>query len=521
MKNKSNLLLLLILIGGLLFSFLFWNERLALNLLIYSIFILAVNFWNPEVPKSPKFKIYALAHLFAAALVVINNSSLSIATYYLSLLLFIGFSHFPQLRTVFLAIITAGIQIFTVPISFVQHLSQVSIGGFNLKPLFRLIKYIVFPIFIVTVFTAIYAGANDVFNHYTSNFLASIEDFFSEILNFLFQDLSLPRFVHFCFGMFLSAGLIISFFSKGLEEAEMNCKEELIRLRRNTKLKTLWYEIVHTFGGSLITKNLALKTEFIIAIISFSALNLLILFLNLIDITTLWFNYKPSGSFSADLHQGTNALIFSILIAMVVIIYFFRANLNFYSKSKTLRTLAYFWMLQNFILIISVFIKDGYYIDVYGLTHKRIGVLVFATLCIIGLITVYIKVAKQKTLFYLLKVNGSIWFILLLAFSTINWDVFIVKYNFANKDSISFDPDYQLSLSDKTLPILDQNRKILTISNTTELPEYQVAKPADNIELQNKLNSRIGYFKARYEEVSWLSLNLPDWKAAHYFGLNK
>lgn len=521
MKNKSNLLLLFIFIGGLLFSLLFWNERLALNLFIYSVFILAVNFWNPEIPKSPKFITYAVAHLFAAILVVINNSDLTLVAYYFSLLIFIGFGHFQQLRTVFLAIITAGIQIITVPIGLVQRLSQVSIGGFNLKPALKLIKYIIFPVFIVAVFTGIYSGANQIFSHYTNNFFTGIEVFFTQISNFLFKDLSLPRFMHFCLGSILSFGLTITFFSKALEDIEGKCREQLLRLRRNIKSKTLWYEIVHTFGANLITKNLALKTEYIIAVISFTALNLLILFLNLIDITTLWFNYTPTGSFSADLHQGTNALIFSIIIAMAVIVYFFRANLNFYSKSHLLRILAYTWMIQNFILIISVFIKDGYYIDVYGLTHKRIGVLVFAILCIIGLITVYIKVAKQKTFFYLLKVNGSIWFILLLTFSTINWDVFIVKYNFAHKDSITFDPDYQLSLSDKTLPILDKNRKSLTLSIINNLPEYEIPKPSSNLELQGRLDTRIEYFKERYNEVSWVSWNLPDWNAAQYFGLNK
>ncbi|GGI23499.1 hypothetical protein GCM10008119_07950 [Pedobacter mendelii] len=207
-------------------------------------------------------------------------------------------------------------------------------------------------------------------------------------------------------------------------------------------------------------------------------------------------------------------------MALAVIIYFFRGNLNFYSKSKTLRILAFAWMIQNFILIISVFIRDGYYIEFYGLTHKRIGVLVFAILCIIGLTTVYIKVAKQKTFFYLLKINGNIWFVLLLAFSTINWDVLIAKYNLAQSDKISLDAKYLLSLSDKTLPVLDKNRAKLHFTEDTDTNDRTYASPETSAFYQQQLYQRIGHFKERHEKVSWLSWNLQDWKTAEYFGLN-
>ncbi|QNR85748.1 DUF4173 domain-containing protein [Pedobacter riviphilus] len=266
---------------------------------------------------------------------------------------------------------------------------------------------------------------------------------------------------------------------------------------------------------------MALKTEYIIGIISFVSLNLLLLCINLIDISTLWFGYKPAGNFSSDLHDGTNALIFSIVLAMAVILYFFRGNLNFYNKSKILKTLAFTWMIQNFILIISVFIRDGYYIEFYGLTHKRIGVVVFALLCIIGLATVYIKVAKQKTLFYLFKVNGNIWFVLLLAFSLVNWDVFIAKYNLAQSDQVGIDVDYLLSLSDKTLPTLDKNRSKLHYTASKDLHGREIVTPETADFYTKKLDKRIGYFKENFKKVSWLSWNLQDWNTAEYFGVSK
>ncbi|KQM78605.1 hypothetical protein ASE74_14000 [Pedobacter sp. Leaf216] len=521
MKNKSNLLLISTLIGGLLFSYIFWDQWLALNQLIYSVFIITVTIFNQELIKSTKFKMYALAHLLAAVLVVVNNSALTAVSYYVSLMLFIGYAHYPAVKTIYIAVLATIVQMVTVPASLIKRLSDVNIGKFNLKPVFRPIKYIILPIIILIVFTAIYSGANEVFAHYMDLLLTNISNFFNNIFGFIFKDLSLPRFFHFCLGILVTAGLIITFYNKSIEKLEASCNEQLLRIRRSQKPKSIWYEVAHTFTSQIITKKMALKTEYVIGFISFISLNVLLLSVNLIDISTLWFGYKPAGNFSSDLHDGTNALIFSIILAMAVILYFFRGNLNFYSKSKTLKTLAITWMVQNFILIISVFIRDGYYIEFHGLTHKRIGVLVFAILCIIGLATVYLKVAKQRTLFYLFKINGHIWFVLLLVFSLVNWDVFIVKYNLAKSAQVGLDADYLLSLSDKTLPILDKNRSKLHYEPSKRLYEREIAKPGTADFYKNKLDERIGYFKERYESVGWLSWNLPDWNAAEYFGLNK
>jgi hypothetical protein len=521
MKNKSNLLLLSTLIGGLLFSYIFWKEWLALNQLIYSVFIIVITIFNSEVIKSTKFKIYALAHLLATVLVVVNNSALTAVTYYISLLLFVGFAHYQAVRTIYIAGLATVMQMITVPASLLKRLSDIQIGNFNLKPIFRPVKYIILPLIILFVFTAIYSGANEVFAHYLDLILTNISNFFNNIFGFIFQDLSLPRFFHFCLGILVTAGLVITFYNKSIEKLEASCNEKLLRIRRSQKPKSIWYEVAHTFTSQIITKKMALKTEYVIGFISFISLNLLLLSVNLIDISTLWFGYKPAGNFSAELHDGTNALIFSIILAMAVILYFFRGNLNFYSKSKTLKILAFTWMLQNFILIISVFIRDGYYIEFHGLTHKRIGVLVFAILCIVGLATVYLKVAKQRTLFYLFKINGNIWFGLLLAFSLVNWDVFIVKYNLAHSDRIGIDADYLLSLSDKTLPILDKNRSELTYTPSKDLYGREIAKPQTGDFYKDQLDKRIGYFKERYQEVSWLSWNLQDWNTAEYFGVNK
>ncbi|MNK01795.1 hypothetical protein D3C87_196030 [compost metagenome] len=521
MKNKSNFLVLSTIFGGLLFNYLFWTERLALNLLIYSLYVFTITYFNKDIVKSFKFKIYAAAHLLAAILVVINNSDLTIVSYYISLILFVGFSHYPQIRTVFTAAIATILQFITLPFNFIQSLSTVSIGKFNLRPILKFAKYVFIPIIIVWIFTVTYMIANDVFAHYVDTLVQNISDFLGNILSFFFKDITLVRFLHFCLGAIITSGLLFTFFNHNLQNVESKSTEKLERIRKSPNRHTIWREMIQTFSPNLLTKKLALKTEYITGIISFIALNLLLLSVNLIDITTLWLGYKPSGNFSADLHKGTNALIFSIIMAMAVILYFFRGNLNFYSKSKTLKILAFTWMIQNCILIISVFIRDGYYIEFQGLTHKRIGVLIFAILCIIGLVTVYIKVAKQKSLFYLFKTNGHIWFVLLLLFSTVNWDVLIAKYNINYTSPSGIDLDYLFSLSDKTLPILDKNRSKLYATSIPDLKSPKAVLLTQNDKFQRRLDRRIGYFAERYQKVSWLSWNMPDWQTHQYLIKNR
>ncbi|WP_316757327.1 DUF4173 domain-containing protein [Pedobacter aquatilis] len=524
MKTKSNYLLLSTLIGGLLFNYLFWMEDLGLNLLLYSIFVIAITVFNDEVIKSTKFKIYAAAHLFAAILVVIINSDLSIIAYFFSFIFFVGYSHYQSIRSIYAAFLAAIMQFITIPFSLLKRLSEVKIGNYNFKPIIRPIKYIVLPIFIVFVFTMIYSGANKVFGHYLEVTFVNIGDFLYNTFGFIFKDLSFDRFMHLCFGILVTGGLLITFYSNVIGKIESYFNENLSRKRRDKRSTSIWNEVINTFFGQLINKKLALKTEYIIGFISFAALNLLLLCLNGIDIWWLWLGKGRNlaeVNYSADLHDGTNALIFSIVLAMAVILYFFRGNLNFYYKNKTLKALAFAWMIQNFILIISVFIRDGYYIEFYGLTHKRIGVLVFALLCIIGLATVYLKVNRQKTFFYLFKVNGNIWFALLLVFSSINWDVFIARYNLTQSSKTSIDADFLLSLSNKTLPVLDKYRAKLHYTPSEAPYQTEIAKPQTADFYQKRLDERIDSFRERYESLNWLSLSFQDWNTAGYFGLNK
>ncbi len=464
MTQKIDYRLPLILVGGLLFQLLFWDESLGLNLLVYTLFIIAVTFTDKDIPFH-KNKLYTIIpHLAIAIYLVYDNSILAIITWFITLLVYLGTAHFVMLKSSVTALIWGILQTISGPYGIIAKLQNTKIGKINFKPILKPVKYIVLPLIMVVIFCSLYSIANPIFDKYTRSITDNVGYFFNTIFNFLFVDISLPKCLFILLGTCITSGIIVGIKNKLLDEVEIGESDQLIRKRRDIKKTSLFQDFRMLLTGNQVNKRLALKTENIVGIISFTALNLLLVFLNIIDIATLWLNntVDTSKNFSAELHDGTNTLIFSIIIAMLIIVYFFSGNLNFYRKNKWIKLLAYIWIAQNAFLVLSVFHRDYDYIFYHGLTYKRIGVTIFATLSLIGLLTVYIKVAKQKTVFFLYRINSKIWYALLVLLSFVNWDILIVNYNLANADRIKVDVDHLMSLSDKIIPILEKNRSILT-----------------------------------------------------------
>lgn len=548
MSYKIDNKLIFALTGGILFNYLFWKEEQALNLLIYSLFILTFYAFSGKLLSNKKSILIASSHLFAGILLLINHSVLNIYAWYISLFVLVGYVHNTQLRSIFTYLGAAFLQFIMAPINLVKKTTEIEIGGFSLKPLLKLIKYLIIPGFILLVFSVIYSIANPVFESYIGGFFENLSQLINRIFTLIFRDISIERILFLLLGILFSTGLFITC-KHQLEKIESGFQENLLRVRRDKKNYSFWREILALFSGNLMNKKMALKTENTIAIISFVGLNALLLCLNTIDISTLWMGNLGTLNFSEALHGSTNALIVSIVMAMIVILYFFNGNLNFYSKNKTIRFLAYSWIIQNAFLILSVVLRDHHYIAMHGLTYKRIGVILFSLLCFIGLLTVYLKVANKKSFFYLFKTNGTIWYILLLLCSIINWDVFIVGYNMKKRNSASVDVRYLMSLSDKTLPQLIENKELLkkylspTSSPYSYVDDYTNIKSVDttsvkkaaldsteikkqirlslNQTFEQDLAKRMKRFKNNQEKISWLSWNYRDWQTERYLNGKK
>ncbi len=174
----------------------------------------------------------------------------------------------------------------------------------------------------------------------------------------------------------------------------------------------------------------------------------------MIDLVVLLSGALPSGITYADfLHQGFWSLVVSVILSLIIVLYFFRRELNFIRNNQKLKTVAYLWMAMNFILVITTISKNTIYVAEYGLTYKRILVYAFLLLTSGGIIITYIKVYATKSNWYFSRKGFGLSLILFAAFSLCPWDEVITHHNLNSTATI--DLNYLLTLSKNNLVLED------------------------------------------------------------------
>jgi hypothetical protein len=208
---------------------------------------------------------------------------------------------------------------------------------------------------------------------------------------------------------------------------------------------------------SFLGNNVEEETEFRTGVVMLSLLNGLLLLVNVIDLQFMFGSQLlPANISYADyVHQGIFSLILSIVIAIAIILWYFRGSQNF-AQQKTLKTLAYLWIAQNLIMLLSAAYKNHLYINEFSLTYKRIGVYAFLLCTIAGLILTFIKIINKRSNFYLVKANSLVWYVILVMAVPIGWDKMIAEFNIYQAESKGKEPDvnYLSSLSYQALPVL-------------------------------------------------------------------
>lgn len=229
-------------------------------------------------------------------------------------------------------------------------------------------------------------------------------------------------------------------------------------------------------------------------VISLIALNILLLiFISTYTYEQFFEVIKTPNQLSSETRDGVNAVILSIVMAILVILFYFKGGFNFDKEAKYLKILTKIWIFLNVILIISTITKNTEYILNLGFTYKRLGVYAFLLLSVLGLLFTFLKIKNQKTNAYLFNQMFWCFFGTILLCSYINWGGFITSQNIKRK---FFDLNYHQS---------DVNY------NEAQLLEY--ATENRNIILKNKIEKRIVF----RQSDTFLS------KSLHYerFNLNK
>jgi len=506
MKLSSSKLLL-VLTGAFIFNLLFWNENIGVNAVIFDAFVCTGVFvLYPSCRNNKACRWLLAAQTITLAMIIIQNTILSKVAFAVTLLLFVSFSEFAHQSVFF-----AGCSIITnylaaVPNLFIE-LGNISGNAVRISGWIRRFRLLIIPLAILAVFFGIYASANIVFSNMLTAAADTVVNWFSNI----FYWFSFERIIFFFLGIFIVAGILIKSNISWFSNRDMNCNNELSRKKNRLKKwrETGFADLLQLIAGRAATGNLALKNEYKMGTASIILLNLLLLVINVLDISYVWLGYgiDKNTQLSAYVHEGTGLLILSIILAMLVLLFFFRGNINFYKQNKWLKYGAYFWILQNTFLVFSVFCRDYYYISHLGLAYKRIGLLFFLLMVLAGLITILLKIYFKKTVYFLLRINGWVAIVLLIVSSSVNWDVTIAKYNLQHKATITPDVHFLLSLSDNALPVLQKNEDVFQNASPGKTGYY----------FNNEYHNPLDYLKYRKEQFfvkekqySWLSWNLAD-----------
>ncbi|SFJ49075.1 DUF4153 domain-containing protein [Olleya namhaensis] len=392
---------LTLIIAALCFSTLFYQQQIGLNLSLFSIISIGILWWhNKSKFKNQRTIIYATIYLVTAVLVFIHGSALSVFVNLFSFFTLVG-SVSSNKNAIYVQWING---LYSVIAGYFQRrfdapkTTEVSTTKKDID-IIHWIKLIGIPLVFVIIFMLLYKNGNPIF-----------EDLITEI-NFDF--INMQWILLTVLGYFLFNNINQPVTVEPATTLDSNTSNLLIESENTSEEKN---KKDNQLGTTLL-----------------AFLNVLIIFYIITDATYLLTNIVDTANhLSTQVHNGINALIASIIIAILTILFFFRGDLNFYKKNKTTKQLSYLWIGLNIILIVLISIKNYQYVSAFGFTYKRLGVFAYLLLTFSGLITTFIKVFKIKNLWYLFRINTQVAFAICIMSATVNWDYSITKYNINN-----------------------------------------------------------------------------------------
>jgi hypothetical protein len=486
--KKYRLLTGIILTVG--FDYLFWEQNLGLNILISFLAILPiVLLLNEGAWKKTTVRITISGTFLSALMILLYSSTSAKFAFVSSFTIMMGFVHQNDLRTVYHAFLNFLSSLFQSPQSISEELSHLE--NKRTKKIFSTFQLALIPIAVLNIFYWIFKFANPVFDQLSTAVWVEIWKF----LESFFINISILRTLFILSGFILINGILFNRKLKLWLEKEILLTDPLIRNRKSTK--------GYAFKFGELYKEL--KNEYRSGVIMVLLVNLLLLIVNGIDIHWIWFNfdYEKAGNLAQFVHEGTYLLILSILIAIGIILYFFKGNINHLKNNRNLKSLTYLWIFQNMILAFSVALRNYHYIHQHGIAYKRIGVILFLILVIIGLVSLALKIRDKKSAFYLFRVNSWSLYFVMIAMSLFDWDMIIVHNNVNHPNEAGIDKAFLLTLSDKTLSVLQKNKNYFQDTNT-----YIAFNGMENATVI--IDKRVAEFLETYPGQGWQSFNVAE-----------
>lgn len=388
-----------------LFVIVFYDQDIGLNLGILSIiYALLTLYKTPEKNRTRTFLILFVTNILSALAFIWYRDFPSLLAVVSSILLLGYRSKNRRLKILFLIpvfIINSFTSVFRF-FSFDEWLPKRNISGVWQKTL----AFIIIPLVFISMFFGIYSAGSD-------HFAAVFRDYELDIN--LWQVLCLS-----VLGFFIAFNYWNYAVERFIYKNNYLLDDDF---REGSKMQKATYSF------------LDLDAERTSGVISFFCLNILLVFF------IITYNYeqfyeisKTPVQLSEETHERVNAVILSIVMAVLVIMFYFKSGFNFDPKAKLMKLLAKIWIILNAVLVVSAALKNYEYIISYGVTYKRLGVFAFLLLSLVGLALTFIKIQKRKRNAFLF--NRMTWYFYgtILACSYINWGGIITSQNMKRKD---------------------------------------------------------------------------------------
>ena len=314
----------LLLLGCCWYIFLFTHEVLGINVLLFAIPMVGISIYKqPEILHTPFGLMITIGTLLTAIIIPLNGSDVAATLHVFSFLIFVGLTQVRTVRFIWYALVLGLSSIVTSPIAYVKN--QASLLPENWSRLFKNVQLLFIPFVVLFVFFFIYAVAFPQIGGFIDSFFEFLESLIKGIN-------STEIIIRFFVGILLMGGIFIK---NPLSEL---VKERVSRLQlsinRNKKSTYKWFS----------TNAISLKKEYYTAILTLAMLNGLLLLVNILNYSNLLVSSMEwtIGELSDFVHYQTYVLLFGISLSILVLLFFFRRNLNFYPNNEKLKAIEKF-----------------------------------------------------------------------------------------------------------------------------------------------------------------------------------
>ncbi len=474
------------------FQALFFDRSAGINYLIFSflVFGLAYLYLQPT-KQSNTFRLIQVLTIVSTAAVLMANTSYSLYVYWFFIILFVSVACYSRIKHIQIA----PLFLYSGLIASIDTFKGDRKTGW-LKKITPFIKFIFLPIFTILVLMFIYSAANPMF-------LESIENALEWVGKFL-EKISFPRVFTAIVGLLLTLILLQNKASQTAINSENRIGFVLTRVKNRGR----------KFFG--LTKMLQRKQQ--VALLTFFVLNIMIAWLNYLDIKNIWIDFSWNGELLKQLvHEGTNMLIVAIFISIGITLFYLNSNIVFMKNNKLFIFLVLLWLAQNVVMSCSVFIRNSIYIEYFSLAYLRIFLYFFLTACVVGLLSIAYKIMFRKSTHFLYSVNSISVVILLAMAACFNWDKIIAKHNFEHYKKSFVHYSFLSQLNNSALPYL--------LKSEHELGEIYAIQRGSFPFVKGKEYEQINYEKRmelrRIKFINaWKTKSILEWNYAEFEAYN-